>query len=46
MSTTSLSWVSKTAALLALSGGVLLVWNTARLKLRTSRFDRYRGVMR
>jgi anti-sigma factor RsiW len=42
----SLSWVIKTAALSTLAGGVLLVWNTARLKMRTSRFDRYRGVMR
>lgn len=46
LSSPTLSWVMKSAALLALTGGALLVWNTARLKMRTSRFDRYRGVMR
>ncbi|MEZ5965721.1 MAG: hypothetical protein R3F56_17940 [Planctomycetota bacterium] len=44
--TSTLSWVIKTAALSTIAGGALLVWNTARLKMRTSRFDRYRGVMR
>jgi anti-sigma factor RsiW len=39
-------WHIKTAAISALVGGVLLLWNTVRLKIRTSRFDRYRGVMR
>jgi anti-sigma factor RsiW len=42
----SLSWIIKTAAMSTLAGAALLVWNTARLKMRTSRFDRYRGVMR
>ena len=46
MSAESLSWVIKTAALSTIAGGALLIWNTARLKMRTSRFDRYRGVMR
>lgn len=46
MTAAQLSWVIKTAALSTISGAALLVWNTARLKLRTSRFDRYRGVMR
>jgi hypothetical protein len=41
-----LSWVIKSAAICTLAGALLLVWNTARLKMRTSRFDRYRGVMR
>ncbi len=36
----------KIAALAALAGGGILFWNTLRLKMRTSRFDRYRGVMR
>ena len=26
-------------------GGSILLWNTFRLRLRTSRFDRYRGVL-
>jgi anti-sigma factor RsiW len=43
---TAFTWVIKIAVLLTLSGASLLVWNTARLKMRTSRFDRYRGVMR
>ncbi|HLU40383.1 MAG TPA: zf-HC2 domain-containing protein [Planctomycetota bacterium] len=42
----ALSWTVKAAVLSTLSGGALLIWNTARLKMRTSRFDRYRGVMR
>lgn len=46
LTASSLSWVIKAAALSALTGGALLVWNTARLKMSTSRFDRYRGVMR
>lgn len=46
MTADTLSWVIKTAALSTLAGGALLIWNTARLKMRTSRFDRYRGVMR
>lgn len=46
MTAEGLTWVIKVAALSALAGATLLVWNTARLKMRTSRFDRYRGVMR
>ena len=34
------------AAVLCAVGAAILVWNAARLKMRTSRFDRYRGVMR
>lgn len=41
-----LSWTQKTAVISAVIGGALLLWNTIRLKLRTSHFDRYRGVMR
>ncbi len=41
-----LTWSLKVAALCTLAGAALLVWNTARLRMRTSRFDRYRGVMR
>jgi Putative zinc-finger len=40
-----LSLVVKTGTCVALGGGLILLWNTVRLKLRTSRFDRYRGVM-
>jgi len=46
MTASSLSWVIKSAALSTIAGGSLLVWNTARLRMRASRFDRYRGVMR
>jgi anti-sigma factor RsiW len=42
----SLGFLLKAAVLSTLAGGVLLIWNAARLKMRTSRFDRYRGVMR
>ena len=38
--------VIKIAALSSLIGAAILFWNTLRLKMRTSRFDRYRGVMR
>lgn len=41
-----LTWLMKGAALCALAGAALLIWNSARLRMRTSRFDRYRGVMR
>ena len=44
--TQALPWSVKTAALSTLVGGGLLLWNTMRLKLRASRFDRYRGVLR
>ena len=46
VSSPSLSWTIKTAVLCTLIGGGLLLWNTVRLKLRTTHFDRYRGVMR
>lgn len=46
LTASKLSWLVKAAAISTLAGAALLVWNTARLKLRTSRFDRYRGVMR
>lgn len=41
----SLSWVPKAGTTAVLIGGGILLWNSLRLKLRTSRFDRYRGVM-
>ena len=41
-----IEWYIKGAVVSALLGGAILVWNTVRLKIRTSRFDRYRGVMR
>lgn len=48
-----LLWVSewfpitaKIALLLIVVGGGILLWNTIRLRMRTSQFDRYRGVMR
>lgn len=46
LTTASLTWLMKGAALCTLAGAALLIWNTARLRMRTSRFDRYRGVMR
>ena len=42
----SVGWHVKGAALSVLLGGAVLLLNTIRLKIRTSRFDRYRGVMR
>ena len=39
-------WVVKAASFCALCGGGILFGNTLRLKMRTTRFDRYRGVMR
>lgn len=42
----ALSWTLKGAIISTVVGGGLLMWNTIRLKLRTSHFDRYRGVMR
>ena len=44
--TSTAGWHIKTAAVSTLVGIVVLLWNTVRLKIRTSRFDRYRGVMR
>ncbi|MHC5063005.1 MAG: anti-sigma factor family protein [Planctomycetota bacterium] len=39
-------WIIKAAVLSALAGGCLVLWSAVRLKVRTARFDRYRGVMR
>ncbi len=44
--TSETGWHIKVAAISTLVGIVVLLWNTVRLKIRTSRFDRYRGVMR
>ena len=44
--TSNTGWHIKAAAVSTLVGIVVLLWNTVRLKIRTSRFDRYRGVMR
>lgn len=44
--TSDTGWHIKAAAISTLVGMVVLLWNTVRLKIRTSRFDRYRGVMR
>lgn len=47
--TAEVSWLPapvRYAALAAILGAGILFWNTLRLKIRTSRFDRYRGVMR
>ncbi len=41
-----LPWLVKIATVAALLGSGILFFNTLRLKMRTSRFDRYRGVMR
>ncbi len=41
-----LSWIVKTAILSVCAGGGMLLWNTLRMKLHTSRFDRYKGVVR
>lgn len=46
VTSTSLTWTQKAAVISTLLGGALLLWNVLRLKVRTSRFDRYRGVMR
>lgn len=46
VTTGELDVVQKAGILAALAGTALLLWNTVRLRLRTSRFDRYRGVMR
>lgn len=39
-------WLVKGAVLCTLAGGGILLWSTLRQRLRTCRFDRYRGVMR
>ena len=41
-----LPWHVKCAVFATFGGGALLAWNTLRLKLKTSRFDRYRGILR
>jgi len=46
MTSEHLTLLLKASILSTLIGGALLLWNTARLKFRTSHFDRYRGVMR
>jgi hypothetical protein len=43
---TGLSWIVKGAVLSILVGGGLLLWSTCRQRIRTRRFDRYRGVTR
>ena len=40
------SWVFKAAVLCTMVGAGMLLWTTMRLKIRSSRLDRYRGVMR
>jgi hypothetical protein len=44
--TTELAGHLKAALFSVLVGAGILLWNTVRLRMRTSRFDRYRGVMR
>jgi hypothetical protein len=39
-------WIVKIGGIAALLGGGILFWNTLRLRMRTSHFDRYRGVLR
>ena len=46
LSSEILTVTQKGAVVSAVVGGLLLLWNTIRLKLRTTHFDRYRGVMR
>ena len=46
LATDQLNWILKGAILCSAVGAGLLLWNTTRLKLRTSHLDRYRGVMR
>jgi anti-sigma factor RsiW len=41
-----LHWIVRAAVLSVTAGGTLLLCSTLRVKLRTSRFDRYRGVLR
>ena len=43
---TDISWLFKVGAVCTLAGGGILFFNTLRLKMRTMRFDRYRGVIR
>lgn len=46
VATDLLAWYHKVALFSVLAGAGILLFNTVRLRLRTSRFDRYRGVMR
>lgn len=46
VNTDELDWYQKAGLFSVLLGAGILLWNTVRLRLRTSRFDRYRGVMR
>lgn len=39
-------WIVKGAVLSVLAGGGLLLWSTVRQRIRTGRFDRYRGIVR
>ena len=41
-----LHWMFKIGVLSVFAGGVLLLWSTVRQKVKTGRFDRYRGVLR
>ena len=41
-----LHWMFKAGVLSVFVGGVLLLWSTIRQKVKTGRFDRYRGVLR
>lgn len=43
---TGVPWIVKGSVLSILLGGGLLLWSTVRQRLRTGRFDRYRGVTR
>lgn len=42
---TTIPVIAKVAVCAVLLGAAILAWNSLRLKLRTSRFDRYRGVL-
>lgn len=42
----ALHWLVKVALLSIFAGGVLLLVSTLRQRIRTHRFDRYRGVLR
>jgi hypothetical protein len=44
--TDSIPWHVKLAVALTCIGFLLILWNVLRLKWKTDRFDRYRGVLR
>ncbi len=46
LSSSQVHWLIKAALLSATCGGSLLLWSAVRLRMRTARFDRYRGVLR